>query len=372
VRILSWKQARQRFASQGYTRQYVVPLLWYLAADAFVTAIRSFRGLMMLDSKIHRSLVVAAMLVCAGSAHAVTLVSADVQKPDHPVIKAQEYLNKLVTERSQGAITVQVKANGELGSETDVIAKLRSGQLTMARVAVGVLADKVPAAKILSLPYLFRSRDHLWKVLGGDFGSRLDNEITASGVVVLTYYDSGSRNFYARKPIRTRSDFNGVKLRVQPSPVYKDLITELGGTAVVLPYDKVPEALKSGEVDGAENNIVSYISAEHYKHAKYLSMDEHSMVPDVLLISKKAWLALGPANQELLRGAAAESSQYMAKMWQEKEREALAFARKNGVTIYPKSQLAMSGIESAAIKLYNRYVEFGPDMDLVLQIVSGN
>ncbi|GAA5159975.1 TRAP transporter substrate-binding protein DctP [Viridibacterium curvum] len=311
------------------------------------------------------------LLSVAPAVRAVSLVSADVQKPDHPVVKAQEYLAKLVTERSKGALTMQVKPNGEVGNETEVLAKLRSGELAMARVAVGVLADKVPAAKILSLPYLFRSRDHLWKVLGGDLGSRLDSEITASGVVVLAYYDSGSRSFYARKPIKTRADFAGLKVRVQPSPVYKDLISELGGTPVVLPYDKVADALKSGEVDGAENNIVSYVSAEHYKYAKYLSLDEHGMVPDVLLISRKAWIALGPANQELLRGAAAESSQYMAKLWQEKERDALALAKKNGVTVLGRNQLAMSGIESSAVKLYNRYVEFGPDMDAVLQIVSG-
>ncbi|MFT3737048.1 MAG: TRAP transporter substrate-binding protein DctP [Rhodocyclaceae bacterium] len=302
---------------------------------------------------------------------AVTLVSADVQKPDHPVVKAQEYLAKLVTERSKGALTLQVKPNGELGNEGEVLAKLRSGEMTMARVAVSVLADKVPAAKLLSLPYLFRSRDHLWKILGGDLGSRLDTEVAATGVVVLTYYDSGARSFYARKAIKTRADFAGLKFRVQSSPVFKDLITELGATPTVLPYDKVADALKTGEIDGAENNIVSYVSAEHYKHAKYLSLDDHTMAPDVLLISRKAWTALGPANQELLRGAAAESAQYMVKLWQDKEREALAFAKKNGVTVIARNQLAMSGIESAAVKLYNRYVDFGTDMDTVLQIVTG-
>ncbi|MEC5387923.1 TRAP transporter substrate-binding protein DctP [Uliginosibacterium sp. H3] len=301
---------------------------------------------------------------------ATTFVSADVQKPDHPVVKAVEHMSQLLSSRSNGELSVQVKANGELGTEPEVLDKLRKGTLDMARVSLGVLGDSVPSAKLMSLPYLFRSREHLWSVLHGDFGERLDAEVQKSGLVLIMYLDSGTRNFYARKAIRNRDDFKGLKFRVQPSAVYKDLISELGGTPVVLAYDKVGEALNKGEVDGAENNIVSFVSAEHYKYAKFLSLDEHSMVPDVLLMSKKAWARLKPQQQDLLKAASLESEEFMAKLWQEKEREALAFARKNGVTVIGKSQLAMTGIESFATKLYSRYVQDPKDLDTVLQIVS--
>lgn len=311
-----------------------------------------------------------AALSCGAGSAAVSMLSADVQKPDHPVVKAVEHMAQLVAQRSNGEVTIQVKPNGELGTESEVLDKLRKGNLDMGRVSIGVLGDSVPSAKLMSLPYLFRSRDHLWSVLHGDFGERLEAEMLKSGLVLISYLDSGTRNFYSKKPIRTRDDFKGLRFRVQPSAVYKDLITELGGTPTVIAYDKVGDALRDGEVDGAENNIVSYISAEHYKYARYLSLDEHSMVPEVVLMSKKAWAKLSPAQQEVVKMAGLESEEFMAKLWQEKEREALAFAKKNGVTVIAKSQLAMTGIEAFAIKLYSRYVQEPHDLDTVLQIVS--
>jgi tripartite ATP-independent transporter DctP family solute receptor len=311
-----------------------------------------------------------ALFLCSSAFSATTFVSADVQKPDHPVVKAVEHLSELVSTRSNGELAIQVKPNGELGTEPEVLAKLRNGTLDMARVSLGVLAESVPSAKLMSLPYLFRSRDHLWTILHGDFGARLEGEMQKSGVVLIMYLDSGTRNFYARKPLRNHDDFKGLKFRVQPSGIYKDLITSLGGTPAVIPYDKVAESLKDGDIDGAENNIISYVSAEHYKYAKYISLDEHSMVPDVLLMSKKAWNKLNPNQQDLIKVASLESEDFMAKLWQEKEREALTFAKKNGVTVFTKSQLAITGIESFATRLYSHYVQSDADLDTVLQIVS--
>jgi TRAP-type transport system periplasmic protein len=319
---------------------------------------------------LHAYMAIAGLLVCSNAFSATTFFSADVQKPDHPVVKAVEHMSQLLAKSTNGELSVQVKANGELGTETEVLDKLRKGSLDMARLSMGVLGDSVPSAKLMSLPYLFRSRDHLWSVLRGDFGERLEREIQTSGLVLVMYLDSGTRNFYANKPIRTRNDFKGLKFRVQPSAVYKDLITELGGTPAVIAYDKVGEALRNAEVDGAENNIVSFVSAEHYKHARFLSLDEHSMVPDALLMSKKAWGKLTPQQKEQLKVASLESEEFMARLWQEKEREALTFAKKNGVTVIAKSQLAMAGIESFAIRLYSRYVQDPKDLDTVLQIVS--
>jgi tripartite ATP-independent transporter DctP family solute receptor len=306
----------------------------------------------------------------SGASAATVFVSADVQKADHPAVKAVEHMSQLLSTRSNGDLSIQVKPNGELGGEPEVVDKLRKGTLDMARVSLGVLADSVPSAKLMSLPYLFRSREHLWSTLHGEFGERLDAETRKSGLVLIMFLDSGTRSFYAKKALHTRADFKDLKIRVQPSPVYKDLITELGGTPAVIGYDKVVDALRDGEVDGAENNIVSYVSADHYKYAKYLSLDEHSMVPDVLIMSKKAWDRLKPPQQELIKMASLESEDFMGKLWQEKEHEALAFAKKNGVIVLPKSQLAMTGIESSATKLYTRYVQDPKDLDVVLQIVS--
>ncbi|MFT4174248.1 MAG: TRAP transporter substrate-binding protein DctP [Rhodocyclaceae bacterium] len=321
-----------------------------------------------------RNLAIGAALalgVSGAALAATTLVSAESQKSDHPVTQAQEFLARTLAERSAGDLVMQVKSGGELGSEPDVVDKLRKGDIAMGRVSMAILTETVPSVKLLSLPYLFRSREHMWSVLKGDFGKRLESELDQTGLVVVTFYDSGTRSFYSvKKPIRTRSDFVGLRVRVQPSPVYKDLINQLGGTPVVMQYDKVLDGLKNNEIDAAENNLPSYVSSEHYKYARYLSLDEHSMVPDVLLMSKKTWQKLTAQQQILLKQAAGQSSEYMTKLWAGKEREALDVARKAGVTILPKSQLAQTGIESFAVKLYTKYVQDDKDLETVLKIVG--
>ena len=241
----------------------------------------------------------------------------------------------------------------------------------MARINLATVAADVPAAKLLSLPYLFRSRDHMWRVLSGDFGKRVAAEVEKAGGVVLAYYDSGTRSFYtSKKPIHSRSDFAGMKIRVQNSPVYKDLITELGATPVVVPYEKVVDAFKSGEIDAAENNTTSYVTADHYKYAKFYCLDEHSSVPEVLVMSKKTWDSLKPEQQQEVKSAATDSSDYMKKLWAEGEAQALAKAKKEGVTVVEKSQIAMAGIESFAVKLYSKYVTDLKDLDTVLTILK--
>jgi tripartite ATP-independent transporter DctP family solute receptor len=278
-----------------------------------------------------------------------------------------------LAELTRGDLRIQLKHSAQLGNEDLAWKNVRNGSLDIARINFATLASDVPAARLLSLPYLFRSRDHLWRVLGGDFGKRINAEIEKTGAIVLAYYDSGTRSFYtSRKQIRFRSDFEGQRIRVQNSPVYKDLITLLGGTPVVVPYEKVIDAFRNGEIDGAENNTMSYVSSEHYKYARYYSLDEHSSVPEVLLMAKKTWDGLPPEQQKAVMAAAAESSEHMKRLWAEAEALALAKARKEGVVILEKHQLGMGGIETYAVKLYSKYVTNPQDLETVLNILRSN
>lgn len=305
------------------------------------------------------------------STQARTLVAAEIHPPGHVIVKSEELLASRLSELTKGELTVDLKHSAQLGNEDKSWQGVREGTLDIARVNLAALVNDVPAAKLLSLPYLFRSRDHMWRVLGGDFGKRLNAEAEKNGAVVLTYYDSGTRSFYTtKKPIRARSDFAGLRIRVQNSPVYKDLITLLGGTPVVIGYDKVIDAFKNGEIDGAENNTTSYVSSDHYKYARYYSLDEHSSVPEVLLMSKKTWDSLNAEQRKALMAAAVESSDSMKKMWAESEAAALAKAKKEGAVITEKSQIAMGGIESFAVKLYTKYVSDAKDLETVLKILS--
>ena len=320
-----------------------------------------------------RRLCLAALFVAglgAEPALARDLVAAEVFPPGHVIVKAEELMASRLAELTKGELRIQLKHSAQLGNENQYWDNVRNGSLDITRINFGVLVNDVPAAKLLSLPYLFRSREHMWRVLGGDFGKRISAEVEKTGAVVLAYYDSGTRSFYTtRKPIRFRSDFEGQRIRVQNSPVYKDLITLLGGTPVFVPYDKVIEAFRNGEIDGAENNLPSYMVAEHYKYARYYSFDEHSSVPEVLLMAKKTWDSLTAEQQKAVMSAAAESSEHLKKLWAEVESQALAKARKDGVVILEKHQMGIGGIETYAVKLYSKYVSNPKDLETVLSIL---
>ena len=306
----------------------------------------------------------------AGHVSAKDLVVAEVLAAEHIIVKSEELMASRVAELTGGQLKLQIKHSAQLGNENQYWDKVRNGSLDIARVNLGVLVNDVASAKLLSLPYLFRSRDHMWRVLAGDFGKRIKAEVEKTGAVVLAYYDSGTRCFYTtKKPIQKRADFAGQRIRVQNSPVYQDLVTELGGKPLVIGYDKVVEAFKNGEIDGAENNLPSYVSSDHYKYARYYSMDEHSSVPEVLLVSKKVWDGLTPDQRSALSKAAEESSVSMKKLWAEAEAQALAKVKKEGVTVIDKHQIHMSGIETSAVKLYSKYVTNPEDLGIVLGIL---
>lgn len=296
------------------------------------------------------------------------LILSEVQPPTHLLVKSEEVLASRLGQLTNGALIVQIKHSSQLGNEDVTWKALRAGSLDLARLNMGTLANDIPAAGILNLPYLFRSREHLWKVLGGDFGERLRIEIEKSGAILLGYYDSGSRSFYmTKKPIRFYSDFAGQRIRVLNSPIAKDLITSLGGTPITMSYDKVIDAFKDGSIDGAENNLTSYVATEHYKYARYLSLDEHTSVPEVLLMSKKSWESLTPEQKTAMNTAAKESSEHMRRLWTESETQALAKARKEGVIVTEKSQIGMNGIEAYATKLYSKYAT---DPEMVKSILN--
>lgn len=327
--------------------------------------------------QVWKKRVGASLLVVLGMSAApvlaTELVMAEIHPPSHVIVKSEEVLVSRLAELTKGELSILLKHSAQLGNEDKSWKGVRDGSLDIARVNFSALVNEVPAAKLMSLPYIFRSRDHMWHVLSGDFGKHIASEVEATGAVVLAYYDSGTRSFYTtKKPIHSRADFAGQRIRVQNSPVYKDLITLLGGTPVVVGYDKVVEAFKNNEIDGAENNLPSYVSSDHYKHARYLSLDEHSSVPEVLLMSKKVWDGLAPEQKKAVMTAAAESSERMKKLWAEEEIQALAKAKKEGVVILEKHQIAMVGIETSALKVYSKYVTNPQDMATVLGIMKSN
>src|SRR5260221_4277477 len=262
----------------------------------------------------------AAAALCASLAYARDFRSGDVHPADYPTVMAVQYMGKQLAAETQGRLGVRVYPSGVLGSERDNIEQLRLGGLDMMRINAGPLNSVVPETLATVLPFVFRSTEHMRKVLDGPIGDEILASMESQGLVGLAFYDSGARSFYsARKPIRSLADMNGLKIRVQQSDLFVAMIEAPSPNPTPMPYGEVYTALKTGIVDAAENNWPSYESSRHFEAAKFYSLTEHSLAPEVLVFSKKVWDGLSGADQAALRKAAKDSVPYMRKLWDERE-----------------------------------------------------
>ncbi|BET66601.1 TRAP transporter substrate-binding protein [Opitutales bacterium ASA1] len=260
---------------------------------------------------------------------------AHVLDRSHPVHKGMEEMDRRLRELSGGTVELLIIPNSPLGSETECLSQVRSGALAMTKVSAASLESFVPEMAVFSLPYLFRDREHFWKVLEGPIGEELLQAGDSVGIHGLCYYDSGSRSFYTvGKPILTPEDVKGMKIRVMQSPMAMDLIRTLGGAPTPIAWGELYTALQQGMVDGAENNEPSLSTSRHYEVAKHYSLDEHTSIPDVLVMSKQAWDRLPPHVQAWVTQAARESVPYQRKVWEEQVERSMAEIKAAGVTIH--------------------------------------
>jgi tripartite ATP-independent transporter DctP family solute receptor len=321
--------------------------------------------------KLLVAMAAVAILGLAGNAQARDLKLAEIQKGDHFLVQSEQTLANKAEQLTNGQLKIAVRSGGELGNELDSWKKVQAGTIDIARVGLSSISADVPTAHLLSLPYIFHSQAHMWKVLDGEVGKRLATELQQKGVVLLAYYSEGARSFYTNKrPLRNSSDFKGLRIRSLDNPIYRDLMTELGATPVVIPFEKTAEALQNGQIDAAENSLDSYISSGHSKYAKYFCMDEHFIVPDVLVISLKTWNTLSPAEQNALRTAAKESMDFARTRQHEVENQLIAKARKDGITIVEHEQINVTSIEGYILKLYTKYVTNDRDLQTVMDIIQ--
>ena len=221
-------------------------------------------------------------------------------------------MGKLLSEQTGGEIGVKVYPNGALGSEKDTIEQLKIGGLDMMRINVAPLNNVVPETIVPALPFLFRSEEHMHAVLDGPIGDEILAAMEAQGMIGLAFYDSGARSMYtATKPIKSLADVQHMKIRVQQSDLFVAMVEALGANPTPMPFGEVYTALKTGIVDAAENNFPSYESSRQFEAAKYYTLTEHSMAPEVLVFSKVIWDTLTPEDQAKIRKAAKDSVPYM-------------------------------------------------------------
>ncbi len=301
----------------------------------------------------------------AGQVQAREFRSADVQPPDYPTVKAVQFVGDALSKATNGKYTIKVFPNSELGSESDTIEQVKLGALDFLRLNTGTLNTICPAMMVPLMPFVFRDKAHMRAVLDGPIGDEMLADCTAHGMIGLAWYDSGARSFYTMKPVRSMADLKGMKIRVQQSDVWVAMMRLLGANAVPMPTGEVFTGLKTGLVDGAENNWPSFQSFHHYEVAKFYTMDEHSMAPEVFLMSKTVYDSFTPADQQTIRKAAKDSVPYMRGLWDALEISARATVEKAGVEVIT---IDKAPFQAAMKPLYDQFITDPKLKDILVRI----
>lgn len=291
------------------------------------------------------------MGACGRSDDVLVLKLAHSLDTGHSVHKGMVRMAERLDEVSGGQMRIDIYPSGQLGGERETVELVQIGSLAMTKVSTSPLESFVPAMQIFSVPYVFRDRDHFFKVLDSEIGDDLLQSTEVARLRGLGYYDAGSRSFYTNdKPVRAPADLKGLKIRVQKSQTSVKMVAALGGSATPISWGELYTALQQGVVDGAENNPPSFYLSRHYEISKYYSLDEHTSVPDILLMSSRIWHELTPQQQAWLQRAVDDSVIYQRILWEQATQEALRAVEAAGVEIiYPDKtpfQQAVLGMKS--------------------------
>jgi len=267
----------------------------------------------------------------------MVLKASDVHPEGYPTVQAVENMGKKLEAATGGRLSIQMYASMQLGGEKEAIEQAQVGALQLARVSVGALGPVVDDLNVFNLPFLFRSTEHMEKVIDGPIGQELLDKVSNNAntrLIGLAWMDAGARSVYdTKKPIKSIDDLKGLKMRVMGNPMFVDMMNALGGNGVAMGYDQVFSALQTGVVDGAENNPPSFVFDNHYQVAKYYTLTEHLIVPEILVFSRASWDNLSKDDQALVKKLAREAQLDERQLWKKVEDEAIAKMKASGIEI---------------------------------------
>lgn len=307
---------------------------------------------------------------CADNTEVRTIKLAHGLDTKHSVHLAMVKMAEDLKTISGGKMAIEIYPSQQLGTERECIELLQIGSLDMTKVSVGVMENFAPKMKVFGVPFLFKDRQHSFNVLDGPIGEEILNNGEKYWLKGLGYYDAGSRSFYTKnKPINTPEDLTGLKIRVMESVTAMEMVRSLGGSPTPISWGELYTSLQQGVVDGAENNPPSFYLSRHYEVCKYYSLDEHTVLPDVLLIGTQIWNSLSKQEQGWLQLAADHSVKYQRKLWEQAENEALEAVQKEGVTIIRPDKTLFS---EKVTSIYDQYKNDEVLYRLIQQIKETN
>jgi len=297
--------------------------------------------------------------------------AADVHPPGYPTVAATENLGKKLAAATGGRLSVQMFSSAQLGGEKETIEQAQIGAIQLLRVSAGALGPIADDVNVVNMPFLFKNVTHAQKMMDGEIGQELLGKITAhpsAGLVALCWMDAGARSIYnTKKPVKAIEDLKGLKIRVIGNPIFIDMVNALGANGIAMGYDQVFSALQTGVIDGAENNPPSYVFSNHYTAAKYYTLTEHLIIPEVLAFSKKAWAALSPDDQNLIKKFGHEAQFEQRELWNKYEQQAMEKAKAAGCEIIPIADKAP--FQNAAKPVWEKYGPKYQDMIRRIQAI---
>jgi len=297
--------------------------------------------------------------------------AADVHPPGYPTVAATENLGKKLEAATGGRLSVQMFSSAQLGGEKETIEQTQIGAIQLLRVSAGALGPIVDDINVVNMPFLFKTVAHAQKMMDAEIGQELLGKITAhasAGLVALCWMDAGARSIYnAKKPVKSIEDLKGLKIRVIGNPIFIDMVNALGANGIAMGYDQVFSALQTGVIDGAENNPPSYVFSNHYTAAKYYTLTEHLIIPEVLAFSKKAWATLSPDDQNLIKKFGREAQFEQRELWNKYEQQAMEKAKASGCEIIPIAD--KTPFQNAAKPVWEKYGPKYQDMIKRIQAI---
>ena len=288
----------------------------------------------------------------------LVLKASDVHPTGYPTVTAVENIGKKLEKSTNGRLSVAMYPSMQLGGEKEAIEQSQVGAIAFARVSVGALGPVVDALNVVNLPYVFKNTEQMRHVIDGPIGQELLDAVTNSGkgLVGLAWMDAGARNFYdTKKPIKTIADLKGLKVRVIGNPMFVEMANSMGANGIAMGYDQVFSSLQTGVIDGAENNPPSYVFDNHYQVAKFYTIDEHLIVPEMLVMSKKIYDSMSKEDQALVVKYAKEAQKEERVLWDEYEAKAMEKAKASGVTITQISDADKKAFQDAVKPVWDKY-----------------
>lgn len=308
-----------------------------------------------------------AAMMTGAQACEITLKSSDTHPDGYPTVAAVKAMGAMLEERTNGRLCIEVFHSAQLGQEKDTIEQTQFGVIDFNRVSLGPFNNIIEETQIPSLPYIFRSVGHMHRVMDGPIGDQIKDAFSDHDLIGLAFYDGGSRSFYnSDRPVKSMADLKGMKFRVMQSDLFVDMVSAVGANATPMPYGEVYSSIQTGVIDGAENNWPSYESSGHFEVAKYYTLDEHLIVPEVLVMSKRSWEKLSPEDQKAVRQAAKDSVPVMRKLWAEREAKSEAKVRSAGAQII--ANIDKTPFINAMKPVYDKYLTSATLKDLVARI----